>query len=132
MSIAGESFTKVFGKPDPAVHNGIDYRIWNKVLYAEIGAGWFNDGFLYLFGEGMRFMEQCLDAWSFLVHPCDDRMIVGRNAYGALLVLDNKNTPEHERMWILDPFSVTFATDDTLDFVSTIARALPGGELATF
>ncbi len=132
MSTAGESFTKVFGKPDPAAPNGIDYRIWNKVLYAEIGAGWFNDGFLYLFGEGMQFMQQCLDAWSFLVHPCDDRMIVGRNAYGALLVLDNKNTPTHERMWILDPFTVTFATNDTLDFVSTIARALPRGELAAF
>ena len=35
-------------------------------------------------------------------------MILGRNAYGAILVLDNANDPMEQRVRILDPFTVTY------------------------
>jgi hypothetical protein len=137
MSAVGEAFKKAFGKPDPATPHGIRFRnagfqgSWES-LHQEIGAGWFRDGFLYLFGEGLDSLTPCLDAWSFLVPPCDDRMIIGRNAYGALLVLDNGHSPYEERVYLLDPFTVTYATAPNIQFTNLIGRALPRRELPTF
>jgi hypothetical protein len=91
MSAVGEAFVKAFGKPDPATPNGVTFSMpglqgsWES-LHKEIGSGWYRDGFLYLFGEGLDALKPCLEAWSFLVPPCDDRVIIGRNAYGAILV----------------------------------------------
>lgn len=101
-------------------------------MHEEVGAGWFRDGFLYLFGEGLDALHPCLEAWSFVVPPCDDRVIVGRNAYGMLLVLDNPSTPALEKIHVLDPFTVSYAGDSTIQLVSLIGRALPDGELRTF
>lgn len=131
MSAVGDAFTAAFGKPDPAVPNGITFFQW-KSLYTEIGAGWFKGGFLYLFGEGMTFLTDCLDAWSFLIPPCDDRIIVGRNAYGAILVLEHGSTPEQEQLYVLDPFTVTYETRPNLLFRNLIGRWLPQGLLPGF
>jgi len=131
MSAVGEAFIAAFGKPDPSAPNGIEFFQW-KSLYTEIGAGWFNGGFLYLFGEGMASLTKCLDAWSFLVPPCDDRIIIGRNAYGAMLVLDHGNTPEQEQLNVLDPFTVTYASRPNLLFRNLIGRWLPQGLLPDF
>ncbi|MBO3749962.1 hypothetical protein J5X84_28105 [Streptosporangiaceae bacterium NEAU-GS5] len=131
MSAVGEAFLAAFGKPDPAAPNGIAFYQW-KSLYTEIGAGWFKGGFLYLFGDGMAFLTECLDAWPFLVPPCDDRIIVGRNAYGAILVLEHAHTPEQEQLYVLDPFTVTYETRPNLLFRNLIGRWLPQGLLTDF
>jgi hypothetical protein len=131
MSAVGEAFISAFGKPDPAAGNGIAFFQW-KSLYPEIGAGWFKTGFLYLFGEGMEAWKPCLDAWSFVVPACEDRIIVGRNAYGAMLVLDHGMTPEKEQLYVLDPFTVTYETRPNLLFRNLIGRWLPRGELPGF
>jgi len=104
---------------------------WER-LHEQVGSGWFRDGFLYLFGERLEALRACLDAWSFLVPPCSDRVIVGRNAYGAILVLDNPSTPALEMVHVLDPVTVTFTGDKTIQLVSLIGRALPENELRTF
>ena len=80
----------------------------------------------------MEFLAECLDAWSFLIPPCDDRIIVGRNAYGAILVLEYGNTPEREQLYVLDPFTVTYETRPNLLFRNLIGRWLPQGPLPGF
>ena len=53
MSTVGEAFVAGFGAPDPAAGNGLCFTgrlykgLWED-LHAEIGSGWFRDGFLYL------------------------------------------------------------------------------------
>ena len=65
-------------------------------------------------------------------------MILGRNAYGAILVLDNANDPMEQRVRILDPFTVTYDGDPDLQFGNMIGNWLPKGgwygrgELPTF
>jgi hypothetical protein len=105
--------------------------VWDG-LHKEIGSGWFRDGFLYLFGEAMDAFLPCLKAWSFMVPPCADRQIIGRNAYGALLVLDNSGSADDECVNLLDPFTVTFGSIPDTHFVSLIGRALPKVEIPTF
>lgn len=138
MSAVADAFTKAFGRPDPATPNGLHFTefgfesAWQS-LYKEMGAGWFRDGFLYMFGEGLDTLRPCLDAWSFLVPPCDDRMIFGRNAYGALLVLDGANDPSgDERAFVLDPFTVTFDRDPNMHLRNTISNWMPRGKLPAF
>ena len=130
MSAVGDAFVKAFGKPDPATPSGLrflkgtDQRQWEK-LHTEVGAGWYRDGFLYLFGDGLAELSACLDAWSFLVPPCDDRVIVGKNAYGALLVVDNMSQPDKQRVYVLDPLTVTYAGDPNIMFVNLLGAWLP-------
>ena len=138
MSAVADAFTKAFGRPDPAAPNGLHFGpaledAWQS-LYSEMGAGWFRDGFLYMFGEGLDALEPCLEAWSFLVPPCDDRIIFGRNAYGAILVLDNANDPEggRERVFLLDPVTVTFDGDPRWRLRNVISNWMPRGNLPTF
>ncbi len=90
----------------------------------KIGAGFFRDRFLSLFGEGLEHLSACLDAWSFLVPTNDDRLVVGRNAYGAIAYVDDTNgaTP---RLRIVDPLRVEVIGASDLDLWRFIARFLP-------
>jgi hypothetical protein len=60
-------------------------------------------------------------------------MIVGRNAYGALLVLENPNDfgPD-SRIAVLDPVRVAYERQPQIDFVGLIGYSLPNGEPAAF
>lgn len=131
-----EAFIRALGRPDPATPSGLRFapwlqRTWDR-LHPKIGSGWFADGFLYLFGDGVSGLAPCLDAWSFLVPPSDDRVLIGRNAYGAILVLDNASDPARHRVRVLDPWTVTYDGAESVTFASLIARALPQRELADF
>lgn len=136
MALVDEAFTRAFGPPSPAVPSGLQFADWLQGIWdqfhPDVGAGWFSDGFLYLFGEGLSGLEPCLAAWSFLVPPSDDRVILGRNAYGAILVLDNASDPIALRVRVLDPWTVTFDGPANVNFVSLIGRALPRRELVDF
>jgi hypothetical protein len=133
----GDGFIAAMGRPDPATPSGLPFRaafrqmLWESI-HEEIGAGFFRDRFLYLFGKGLQTLRPCLKAWSFLVPPAGQSgMIVGRNAYGALLVLEKPNSiGPTSRVHILDPVSVTYGGDPDLDFGGLIGywlanRALP-------
>jgi hypothetical protein len=139
MSFLSEKFLNALGKPDPAepASNGLVFssgaaqRSWN-IVQQEIGSGWYLDHFLYLFGEGLETLQPCLDAWPFLVPPHPDRMIIGRNAYGALLVLENGNTMGTDLVRVLDPFTATYGGDPNLNLTSLVGRWLPNRVLEDF
>lgn len=136
MAFLDEAFTGAMGQPSPATPNGLRFVPWFQGfwdgIHAKVGSGWFQDGFLYLFGEGLAELAPCVDAWSFLARPCSDRVIIGRNAYGALLVMDDASDPKGGRIRVLDPWTVTYDGPATLDLPSLLARALPRRELVDF
>jgi hypothetical protein len=94
MSLMGDEFKRAMGGPaDPAVEPGLSFSgpggaIWD-LNQKDLGAGWFKNRFIYMFGPGLEPLKACLDAWSFLVEPKEDRVILGRNAFGAICFVDN-------------------------------------------
>jgi hypothetical protein len=136
MSDVGKPFVQALGKPDPEAPNGLRFTssgladLW-KAMRREVRSGWFQDRFLYLFGDGLDALQPCLDAWSFVVPPNRDRMVVGRNAYGALLVLDNANSGKGS-VHVLDPFRVVYWSNPNLGLMNLIAYWLPESRIPHF
>ena len=134
---APEDFTKAMGRPDPPAPSGLHFTgadiddRWANVGDEKIGAGFFANRFLYLFGEGLEPLNACLEAWSFLVPRNDDRLLVGRNAYGAIAYLDNANGAK-PRLYIVDPLRVALVSEPDLDLWRFIARFLPLNLLPAF
>jgi len=138
MSDVGEAFIATMGRPDPVAPPGLPFgdlrqSLW-ETLHREIGAGFFRERFLYLFGDGLQALRTCLAAWSFLVPPAGRKgMIVGRNAYGALLVLENPDEAgPTSRVKILDPITVTYGGDPDIDFIGLIGYWLANQQLRGF
>ncbi len=136
MTDAHDPLIRAFGPPSPETPPGLHFRgdwealVWRK-LHAQSGAGYYWDRFLFLFGEGLERLHACLDAWSFVV-PDDgvERMIVGRNAYGTLLVLESPNDAgPRSRIAVLDPIGVTYRRHPDIDFVGLIGHWLPEKQL---
>jgi hypothetical protein len=131
------AFIKTLGKPSPAAASGLHFRddlkaeLWEDI-YQEIGAGWFLDRFVYLFGVGLEAAKACLDAWSFCVPPAGyDRVILGRNAHGALLVMEDQPNG-YESIHILDPLHVTWWSEPQIAFVNLLGAWLPEKRLPHF
>lgn len=125
-----ELFVPVFGKPNPKVPNAIHIeepyrrsRLW-AINQKDVGAGWFMNRFLYLFGSGLERLIPCLEEWSFLIPPSDDRIILGRNAYGALLILDDPQS-EQGQLGVLDPFQLVYWTHANMNFENLLGLWLP-------
>lgn len=123
------------GAPSPAVPTDIRFRdarrqaFWERTL-REVGSGWFLDRFLYLFGRGLQDLHDCLDAWAFLVPRSDDRIILGRNAHGTLLVLED---PEgSQKVCVLDPTRVVYWSDPGLVLATLLGSWLPSGRVPHF
>lgn len=136
-----DEFRYTLGAPDPEAPNGLTFtagtyrRYWQRRMHPAVGSGWFRDRFLYLFGDGLESLRPCLEAWDFLVpreHP--DRLIIGRNAYGALLVLEGaQHGPRtEERVFVLDPLGVQYWTDPGLRLDTMILRWFPRGLMGPF
>jgi hypothetical protein len=66
----------------------------------DLEPGWHLDGFLYLANTpgGLPELAECPRSWPFLVPHARGRVVIGRNAYGALLLRE----PD-ERVYLLDP-----------------------------
>jgi hypothetical protein len=135
----GDAFIAAFGRPSPATPQGLPFTasfrqiLWESI-HEEIGSGFFRDRFLYLFGQGLESLRPCLKAWSFLVPPAGAAgMILGRNAYGALLVLENPDeTGRTSRVHVLDPIAVRYWSDPDLAFGNLIGYWLAQGALSEF
>lgn len=111
MSKLHDSFSKALGDASPKVPPALAFTRYNPswdLIKSEIGAGWFLDRFVYLFGDGLEPLKACLDAWSFVVPPHADRKIIGRNAYGAILVLEDGEDLDKESVHVLDPVNVDY------------------------
>lgn len=137
MSETGAKFLAALGRPDPAAGSGPTCHDPGaaaalEALRAEVGGGWFKDRFLYLFGEELDTLRPCLDAWSFLVRGgSEKRTVIGRNAYGALLVMEDGNAAHH--VFVLDPFRVSYWGDYGLTLEEAAGHALCGpGLLSEF
>lgn len=141
MSTVSEAFRGLFGAPDPAHKSGMPFdgesngagRIWASSMSAEIGAGFFMNRFLYLFGEELPKLQPCLKAWSFLI-PDDgkERYVIGKNAYGSLLVIENPNADGLPPVGLLDTTTVEYWTEPDLVFGSLLGWWLPRKKLPNF
>ncbi|MGZ3420794.1 MAG: leucine-rich repeat domain-containing protein [Polyangiales bacterium] len=100
------------GKPDPKARPLADVpgspggQLLVRSIAKDVGAGWFDRGFVYLFGEEVARLSACLDAWKWLLPEHGRRAVLGHNAYGALLVLETSEGLPVVR--ILDPVLLTY------------------------
>lgn len=133
---------KVLGAPDPAHASGLPFdgesnsasRNWVRLDSKEIGAGFFMNRFLYLFGEELPKLQPCLKAWAFML-PADDkvRYVIGKNAYGSLLVIENPNGDSGlPAVGLLDTTTVEYWTEPDLVFPNLLGWWLPRKKLPNF
>jgi hypothetical protein len=99
---------------------------------AEIQGGLYLRRFLWLFTPGLEKLSACLDAWPFLVSPCNDRVIIGRNAYGAIAFIDGA-TVGTGWVSVVDPLTLRVLRDPVRqDLVAFLAQTLPERRMRTF
>ncbi|GAA4016668.1 hypothetical protein GCM10022408_32710 [Hymenobacter fastidiosus] len=132
------AFTHHFGRPDPAVPPGdffadkFDKSLW-RMMYDEVGAGWYRNGFLFLFGAELPRLNPVLAEWASLLEPGVERIVIGRNAYGMLLVAEQTTDEGTDApIGLLDPAAGTYTKQDELDFSSLLGDWLPDNRLPEF
>lgn len=131
MSYGPQVFVDKFGQPKPVLANGIHFSeewanmMWDGVVQ-EVKAGYFMDQFLYLFGEGIRKFDALIESWSFLLPDEKERWVIGKNAYGALLLLENPSLEGTMGLvGLLDPLTVSYQQDNQLDLLGLVGNWLP-------
>jgi len=123
-------FVDAFGPPDEPVAP-VQFKepfleeVWRR-RHQRMGAGWFLGRFFFLLGEGLERFTPCLEAWSFLLPPASERRIIGYNAYGALLVMEDeleRDTMAPVRL--IDPLTVTYWAEPGCGYTTLLSRWLP-------
>jgi hypothetical protein len=138
MSAVGDLFTKNLGKPLQDTELGFKFPMeWDQVvlddLYQEIGAGWFLDGFIYLLGPAVEGMNRYLDDWAFLFGDAVSRQVIGWNAYGSLLVIEEaEDLGTVAMIGMIDTLNVRYFRDPNLDFMGLFGNWLPQKKLPGF
>ncbi len=100
--------------------------VYDKIV-DEIGYGLFHDGFFMLFSDENDNCNTCLQLWEFVL-PKDGatRKVIGRNAYGALLVIENADQGgTAAAVGILDPLTVSYWKDEHCLFTNLLGHWLP-------
>ncbi len=134
-----DKFHSMLGHPDPKVEaleieftKKRDGRAWNRIT-AEVGAGWYQNRFLYLAGAEVARLNACMEAWSFLkpegMHPCH---VIGFNAYGTLLVVQTQRDSYSVAVHAIDPIRVTWFSGDDIDIYSLLGTWIPDGRIPGF
>ena len=91
------------------------------------------NGFLHLFGEDNRELDTVLDHWNFLFPYTLERWVIGRNAYGCLLVLESPSQRgTMARVGYLNTLEVSYFTDEHLDLLGLVGNWLPNNRLPGF
>lgn len=138
MSAVGEQFTKRMGEATSRSPLGFRFPMeWDQVvlddLYQEIGAGAYLDGFIYLLGLDVNRYDAHLAHWSFLFPDEKERNVIGRNAYGSLLVVEDATTEGTIAMvGVIDVLNVRYYTHPQLDFMGLFGNWLPNDRLPFF
>jgi hypothetical protein len=136
MSYATNKFLKVYGRAKPKAKDGLHlppaWAMWWSRLKKEISPGWYKDRFLYLFGEGLDDYKRCLDAWSFLLPNDVERIILGRNAYGSLLILEDPTNEMGGQIGVLETLTVQYTTRSDWLLSGLLVGLLVNGELDIF
>lgn len=138
MSHLGETFLSGVGPANPSQPYAFKFekmtdQMWLDLIAAEINAGWYQNRFLFLFGEGLNALNKCLDEWDFIFTEPKDRKVIGRNAYGALLIVENANDNGYiSSIGVLNPLNVSYFTNEHLIFSNLLGSWLPGKRLPDF
>jgi hypothetical protein len=135
MSELTDLMLQTLGPPDPAepvvwhFENEIAQMKWDMRTEDNWPAGWFRDGFLHLLGSGLDKLKPCLEAWSWMIPPNDDRTILGHNAYGAIAFCDGMNEATSDAQ-IIDP--VTLRLYSGMDFIGFFGRWIVHKDIKSF
>lgn len=132
MTPLASAFLSAYSKGIPlGERSAIFTGIFNNMVYDDIvkyiGYGSFQDGFLILFSDEVARYNECLKLWSFLL-PTDNvsRKVIGRNAYGALLVIEEaEKNGTAAVVGILDPVTVSYWKDEHCLFANFLGHWLP-------
>ncbi|MCC2545567.1 hypothetical protein LJY25_03855 [Hymenobacter sp. BT175] len=142
MSDAPDSETPPFvlqlGHPAPATPpadffaDKFDKSLW-RMMYDEVGSGWYRNRFLYLFGAGLPPVQLFLEAWAAKLAPGVERILIGYNAHGLLLLAENPTEEGTDApILLLDPARGTVWREEGLDFTSLISDWLPENRIPHF
>lgn len=132
MSALTDAFLSAYTKGVPlgeraAIFTGIFNNMVYDDIVKDIGYGSFQDGFLVLFSDETERYNECLKLWSFLL-PADNvsRKVIGRNAYGALLVIEEaEKNGTAAVLGILDPVTVSYWRNEHCLFANFLGHWLP-------
>ncbi len=137
--LAAERFTKAFGQPATPAPTHIELEDPNAqkewaFLYGISGAGWYKNGFVFLFGDRLLdlhpTLDQLADLWPDNSTP---RTLIGKNAYGDLLVAENLREAGFDA-----PVMLVHAAERQLyfepdwTFLKAIGELLPSMDFAFF
>jgi hypothetical protein len=120
-------FQKRMGKPSPkakpmdvSCDGGAEFTM--EMYLEEVGAGWFLDRFIYLFGDRVSELEPALHAWEFLTGKLPNARVLGQTATGALVFTPNLLKM---RVAILDPWRVAYIASSQYDLGGLLGWVLP-------
>lgn len=138
MTAVGQAFVNALGTPDSLDQLGFKFeQEWDQaslsLITDEIGTGWYLGGFLYLLGRDVPALDGLLKYWQFLFTDGKARKVIGRNIYGALLVIEDADIDGTMAMvGVIDPLNVAYFTNPNLDFTGLLGNWLPQGKLPSF
>ena len=132
-----DAFVAAFGSPDearaPLQFNAPFLQETWLLRQQRTGAGWFLGRFFYLLGEGLERLMPCLDAWAFLLPAASERRVIGYNAYGALLVMEDElESGIVAPVRLLDPTNLVCWADEECVYTTLLSRWLPDRQLPGF
>lgn len=138
MSVAASAFLSGLGSVELAQAHRMqftepfDQMLWNSI-YQEIGAGFYKNRFYQLFSAELSAYDDLLKLWHFALPYGSTFKVIGRNAYGALLLLENvetKGTAAPVRL--LNPIVPAYWGDDHCVLMNCIGHWLPQQKIPGF
>lgn len=135
MSKVGEAFLKKVGPSNPNKELGFKFSMeWDQIvlddIFEEIGAGVYHNGFLHFLGTDVSPLNDILKYWSFLFGDNKDRKVIGRNAHGSLLIIENESEEGTVApVGYLDLLNCQYVKNENLDFIGLIGNWIPNNRL---
>lgn len=90
---------------DPMTSEDMLADLYLQTVLRELPAGWYRDEFLCLFSKELDAFAPCVEAWGWLRDVDVPFRVVGKNAYGMLLVAEGD---ELRSLSVLDPTRMRF------------------------